>query len=250
MNISTSVKKRIPHAIKHPLIVGTNWIWKARSLPAQSLKDISIFKDVLSNVGGNKIRILEWGSGNSTFFYPEYLLSIGRDFSWHAIENSTEWFEICTAKLTESQLEEYIQIDCFEFPPFWELAGYSPDPSLLAAVYDDNQNVERYINQPRDLGIKFDLIFIDGRFRRRCLLTALDVLDPGGLVILHDAQKAHYHSSLTGLTHVEFLETGNLPGTSQRSTIAVCALEDNACLDHIRGKYRSHIISPNSISNR
>jgi len=219
-------------------------MWKTRSLPAQSLKDISIFKEVLANVGGSKIRILEWGAGRSTFFYPEYLLSIGRNFSWRSIENSAEWFEICTAKLADTKLEQYVQIDCFGFPPFWEVAGYSPDPSLLSAQYDGDLNVDRYINKPRDLGILFDLILIDGRFRRRCLLTALDVLDPGGLVILHDAQKAHYHSPLAGLPFVEFLETGNLPGTSQRSTIAICALEENACLDHTRQKYSSLINTP------
>jgi len=250
MHFPNSIKKHIPHAIKHPLIAGTNWIWKTKSLPAQSLADISIFKEVLANVGGSKIRVLEWGAGRSTFFYPEFLMSIGRDFSWRAIENSAEWFEICTTKLADHQLEENVEIECFDFPPFWEVAGYSPNPSLLAATYHNNPHVERYINQPRDLGVQFDLILVDGRFRRRCLLTALDVLKPGGLVILHDAQKAHYHSSLAGLTHLEFLETGNLPGTSQRSTIAVCALEYSDCLDHIRRKYSSSIMSPNYLSGR
>jgi hypothetical protein len=164
-------------------------------------------------------------------------LSIGRDFSWRAVENSTEWFESCRAKLAGSQLENNVHIDCFEFSPFWEIDGYSPDPSLLAAAYDDNSNIDDYVNHPLTLENQFDLIIIDGRFRRRCLLTAREAVAADGLVVLHDAQKVHYHSSLSSFSRVEFLETGNLPGTSQRSTIAICAREDNANMDRILSKY-------------
>jgi len=237
MNFPIAFKKHIPHKIKHPLITGTDWYWRTRSLPAQSLQDIAIFKEILANVTGSKINVLEWGAGRSTFFYPEYLLSIDRDFSWRAMENSTEWHQICTAKLSETQLKHKVQIDCFNFPPFWDLDGYSPDPSLLAAEYDNNPNVESYVNYPLSLETKFDLIVIDGRFRRKCLVTSREVIAPGGLVVLHDAQKVHYHSSLSCFSKVEFLETGKLPGTSQRSTIAICALDNNAIFDRIVSKY-------------
>lgn len=42
----------------------------------------------------------------------------------------------------------------------------------------------------------FDVVIIDGGFRRRCLLVASAVLAPGGSVLLHDAQRTHYHRSL------------------------------------------------------
>jgi hypothetical protein len=41
----------------------------------------------------------------------------------------------------------------------------------------------------------YDLIFVDGRRRRRCLRLAAHLLAPDGVVILHDAQREHYHEA-------------------------------------------------------
>jgi hypothetical protein len=248
LNIANYVKNYIPQAVKHPLIAGTNWIWKARSLPAQSRTDIEIFKDALADLGGDKIQVLEWGSGRSTFYYSEHMLAQGREFNWLAIENSGDWARISNNKLAGTSLESRIQIDCFEFPPFWELDGYYPDPSILAAEYDNNPNVENYVNHPRDVGNKFDLIFIDGRFRRRCLLTALDVLAPGGLVVLHDAWRTHYHSALDEYSNVRLMDTGRLPGSSLRSHIAICALEETLFFKGLCQKYSNYLTSVQQLS--
>ena len=48
----------------------------------------------------------------------------------------------------------------------------------------------------------FDLIFVDGRRRAECLLTALEVLAPDGIVILHDAFRPHYAPAIRRLYEV------------------------------------------------
>ena len=94
------------------------------------------------------------------------------------------------------------------------------------------QDVYNYLGKD-----EFDLIFIDGRFRRRCLLAARDSLAPKGVVILHDAQRPHYHDALSAYPHVRMFNTGNMPGTSQPSTIALCSLNDGGFIDELAARY-------------
>jgi hypothetical protein len=41
-------------------------------------------------------------------------------------------------------------------------------------------------------GDKYDLIFIDGRYRADCVLTARSVLVPGGYIVVHDTDRSNY----------------------------------------------------------
>lgn len=41
-------------------------------------------------------------------------------------------------------------------------------------------------------GVKYDLIFVDGRQRVSCLVTSLSILSKSGVVILHDSERPHY----------------------------------------------------------
>lgn len=77
---------------------------------------------------------------------------------------------------------------------------------------------------PLEVGGQFDVMIIDGRFRRRCLLVAKEVLAKGGVVFLHDAQKPRYHLSLPEFSRSKFITTGSMPGSSQQSTIALCCM--------------------------
>lgn len=45
-------------------------------------------------------------------------------------------------------------------------------------------------------GTKFDLVFVDGRQRVSCLITAMKVLSREGVVILHDATRQQYQHGL------------------------------------------------------
>src|SRR5262249_4453464 len=54
-------------------------------------------------------------------------------------------------------------------------------------------NMDAYVNFPRDFGGRFDLVLVDGRKRRRCLLAAADYLKPEGVTVMHDAYRTYYH---------------------------------------------------------
>ncbi len=115
----------------------------------------------------NPRRILEWGPGRST----QRMLDL-----------------LPTA-----------QIDSVEHNPAW-LAHWQQRLDTERATLHQWPARERYTDPP-GLSGPYDLIFVDGRWRRRCLIAAAELLAPGGVVILHDAQRQYYHEPLGLYAH-------------------------------------------------
>ena len=239
--VPVAIKKVLPTAVKHPFLAATKFYWHLRRFPAQSSGDMAIFKEILTKAGGQTVRVFEWGSGASSIFYPQFLNSTGRQFDWHAMENSAAWFDKTQERIIRRHLADQVHLHLSEFPGFWQLPGYSDDDPVPAQPNVHSANILDYINAPKRLGESFDVVIIDGRFRRRCLLVAREVLAPGGVVILHDAQKVHYHSSLSSYPNVRFIRTGLLPvpDVGQRSIIALCTAENPQWLERLLEKYHS-----------
>lgn len=235
--VPTLIKRILPISVKHPLLAYAGWYWQLRGLPAQSWRDIAIFKEVMSTVEGQGLRVFEWGSGASTVYYPRFLTSLGRQFDWHAVDNSNEWRQRTREKIAKALLTERVQVHCSEFPAFWELPGYSYDHPKPPQVYANSARVKEYVDWPKNLDGRFDLMIVDGRFRRRCLQVAAEVVAPQGVVISHDAGRTHYHSSLDLYTHVQFIKTGRLPGTSQGSSVALASFDGGSLIAALAEKY-------------
>ncbi len=199
-----------------------------RGLPAQTSLDRKIFKRVFQQFTGGNLRVFEWGSGRSTVYYSRYLISIDSDFEWHSIDNSREWKEKVTRLVNRYRLNDRVHLYLSEFPGFWELPGWSWEETKIPEEVCSPEATE-YVEYPRRLAESrgFDVVIIDGRFRRRCLLVAAEVLAPGGLVLLHDAQKAHYHSSLEIYKFGHFFDSGNLPGSKVKIRTWLGTLDSN-----------------------
>jgi len=146
-------------------------------------------------------------------------------------------------KISKAGLTDQVHIYCSEFPAFWELPGYSYETPVPLEDYTNSTEVKDYIQCPRSIGGQFDVMMIDGRFRRRCLQVAAETVAPHGIVILHDAQRANYHSSLALFPYVQFLETGTLPGTKQQSTVALASLENESLISELAEIYRRFLPS-------
>ncbi len=200
-----------------------------RGLPAMTPIEVKIIKDVLSSFKKEKIRILEWGGGRSTLYFAKYLRSLGIDFEWCSIENSKQWRDVVQEKLDKNNLGDKVKLFLFEFIPFWMKPGWdfgNPNPKGFGP---QEKNEKDYISYPSSLGIKFDIIIVDARFRRRCLIEAQKILAPEGIVILHDAQKEHYHSPLNSYKFGKFFDSGYLysHGVRSRNKIWIGSKEDH-----------------------
>ena len=235
--VSQPIKKALPGPVKHPLLEFTLWNWRRRGLPAQSPQDISIFKAILSEVGDNSVRVFEWGSGFSTIYYSRFLRDLGRQFDWYAIDNSPKWHQRVRAKVAQADLVNEVSLYCSVFPAFWELPSYSPADPVPPESYANGVSALDYVNMPIKVGGQFDVIIIDGRLRRRCLLVVAEALAPRGIVLLHDAGREHYHSSPSSYGFTEFVDTGMMPGLRAKSSIALCSIDSPSFINELAKKY-------------
>lgn len=109
---------------------------------------------------------LEWGAGGSTIYFPnKHYLTISK---WTSIESDKEWFN--------------------------SLLGKTPENVELVYAFDP----DAYVNYPLIKKKKYDFILVDGlingedKYRVDCLKVASQVLNPGGIVLLHDSGRLRY----------------------------------------------------------
>ena len=115
----------------------------------------------------NPKKILEYGPGKSTelmrMFCPEAEIT--------SIENDVKWYK--EAVKLESDLTHIV----------------------LAEAPEDDRNDPRWLDYICQSGM-FDLIFIDGRERVRCLVWAREYIKPNGVIILHDSEREEYQPGI------------------------------------------------------
>jgi len=190
--------------------------------------DITILKGLLSLAGDKNLRVLEWGSGNSTIYYSKFLSSVKRNFQWLAIESNRTWYERAIRQIRKNQLAERVQVRLYEFPDPRQAWQENRIHEALSS-----KEVQKYIYSPKDDDLQFDVIIVDGRLRRRCLLASLDILAPQGIVFLHDAHRTQYQSALESYPHVRFLLTGN----SKLPQLVLCGLSSAHLIEKITDHY-------------
>ncbi len=112
--------------------------------------------------------ILEWGSGGCTLWMAQMRKPKAVVVS---IEHDRGWLDRVSMKLLQSpdmyQAHDVVLLDGAKTPP------YTRPPYA-----------EKYV--------PYDLIFVDGIERPACLEASYDLLAPGGVVFLHDSQRAQY----------------------------------------------------------
>lgn len=153
--------------------------------------DLALIKEQLTaankRVGKRRLQALEWGSGGSTIQFPLFLRTLPGEFEWQSIEHSLEWRNRVREELKQHGLSE-VRINLFN-------CDGDPKKELL----------NDYVRFPFVLRKRFDFIFVDGRKRRRCLINAAKLLAPGGVVMLHDAERVWYHCAFDHFTKHELI---------------------------------------------
>jgi len=145
---------------------------KVRS-PWMKHKEIDTISEVLLNLDPRVS--LEWGAGYSTVTFPK-LLSPG--YEWLSIEHNKEWAEKMNLLNSDSDVT-------IEFIPSNTNGTYQD--KYRDGSYEDFKD---YIEFPDSV---YDFILIDGRARSECLKRSHEIISSNGFVILHDANRRHYH---------------------------------------------------------
>lgn len=145
-------------------------------------------------------RFLEWGSGGSTHAILRRFPSIERYVS---IEHHREWYETVRDAIDDPRLSlRHVPPDA---PPP-EGASRKQIIAWDAAAEQDRSILESYVSFPATLGETFDAVLVDGRARRFCIAAGFELLRPGGILLLHDAQRVEYHDALRSVGEPVFVE--------------------------------------------
>lgn len=150
-------------------------------------------------------RVLEWGSGGSTRALLERC-----DFieTFVSVEHNAMWHARVAEVVTDPRLKLFLHEPTVAEPnpprkdkdrsriiSEWMLLC-ERDPSVMAD----------YVAAPATLGMEFDFVLVDGRARTHCLIEGFRLLRPGGVILIHDAQRPEYHATVNSLGRAIFLE--------------------------------------------
>ncbi len=139
--------------------------------PWMRKRELLIIEEIVKKLQPQKV--LEWGAGYSTLYFS----NMTKVDKWLSVEHDQQWAQ----KVQELNGNGNISVVCVR--PNHEVAPGSEQ-------YHDYQD---YIEYPGKSGMKFDYIYIDGRAREECLIKSKSLLAPGGIVVLHDANRKEYH---------------------------------------------------------
>jgi len=144
---------------------------------------------------------LEWGSGGSTRAMLAACPFITRYIS---IEHDPRWHAQVVKHVRDLRLSCHFVAPDIALPPSqtsraaieaWD-ARAEVDPAVLRS----------YVGFPRSLGLRFDFVLVDGRARNFCIAEGFDLLEPRGVLVLHDAQRQENQAAIRQLGGAVFLE--------------------------------------------
>ena len=142
-------------------------------------------------------RLLEWGSGGSTIDFLRRYASIEKLVS---VEHHPLWYEKVKAAATDPRLFYFLRegAEAEPAPQFFGLYR-GKRAAWRRRAETDRRIFSEYIDLPATLGLTFDCIFVDGRARNFCMAVGWELLERGGLMIVHDAQREFYHATIARL---------------------------------------------------
>ncbi len=182
--------------------------WRKSRLPgASSLRDrqpwISFAAiDLLKRVVKPTDRVFEFGGGGSTLFWCDRAAEVV------TVEHDTAWFAALQQEMARGARAKWTGMH-HPAEPGNSVTLDPADPAHFASTDEPSQgkHYRRYVESIRAYPDEhFDIILIDGRARTSCLAVSTPKLKPGGLLILDNAERAHYTArngpALKGLTPI------------------------------------------------
>lgn len=195
--------------------------WTESEKAWMSVRDADLLEVLLlsqAHRAGCGLHVLEWGAGRSTHFYSALLKREGALGSWLTLEHNREFFmETLAPEFDPVPERSYWLVDeVLATAPELERGG---GQLLTAAVFDGGDlrpyesdrpadravDLDDYVRLPSLLGRRFDVVLVDGRKRRRCLLEGAGLLSESGVTVLHDAWRSYYECAFAAYasgTHI------------------------------------------------
>lgn len=165
---------------------------ESKYIPFMKREEGEIVADYIRNsiqsVGSGCFNVLEWGGGDSTIYYVKLLEEENINFEWHVMEHSPAWQDWILRNIGNSSLHVHL----------FDYKKYSRDETRKICMRE-------YVEFPRTLGIKFNLIIIDGRKRVRCLEESKFMLAENCSVYMDNAEREYYQKGISSFPKGEFI---------------------------------------------
>lgn len=126
--------------------------------------------DLICKRLNKKMRVFEWGMGNSTLFWSQYVAEVV------SVESDREWYQ---------KMNTIVQGNAF--------------PRYCKLEYD-GEYCRAILNEQG----KFDIILIDGRDRVRCAYNSLEKLKENGVIIWDNSERKYYQEGYDFLKEYGF----------------------------------------------
>jgi len=113
--------------------------------------------------------MFEWGAGGSTLHFSKKVSK------YVSVEHDESWYNLVLRHIRNLGLMSKVML-------------FHVEPNAPRNIPTKYQEFENYINFiPQNYNeIKFDKVFIDGRARQFCAMSALSFMKPDGLMFIHD----------------------------------------------------------------
>jgi len=154
--------------------------------PWMSKRDIKSIKHLILETEKDYLSILEWGVGGSTKYFTKFMSKHNINYDWLSLEYNKNWYN----KIKALNIRN-VSIVLFSVSN--------------NKIKQRHTNMDDYVNYPLTLNKTFDLILVDGRKRRRCLINASKLLNNNGIVLLHDANRKYYHCAFGNFHECTFI---------------------------------------------
>ncbi|MCX4248062.1 class I SAM-dependent methyltransferase [Paraliomyxa miuraensis] len=151
--------------------------------------------------------MVEWGSGGSSRAWLEALPDLELLFS---VEHDETWAQKVRESITDPRFRLELRPPPADLPepvhiPRNHETGQRHEAWCLKLEHEP-EHMRHYVDAPEEAGVPFDVALVDGRARIHCLRKAFQLLRPGGVVVLHDAQRPVYQPTLQDLGRPLMLE--------------------------------------------
>lgn len=178
---------------------------EARQAVYRPLMSPAEFSQLMTAIWAIRPRqFLEWGSGGSTQTILAQCPFIERYVS---IEHDAGWHDRVKLAVGDPRLDLHLVEPTRPEPPRRILNATKPKRNRyrLESEVDDTLFAD-YVRFPLQFGQVFDFVLVDGRARRFCMPVGWELLAPGGIMAIHDAQRSIYHPVIESLGEPLFLE--------------------------------------------
>jgi len=165
--------------------------------PMMTPMEIAIIDATLRSMS-EPVRVFEYGAGISTIYFPQTLEGT-KKYTWDSVESSRDWHGFLNQRLLENKLNK-VNVHLVDFS-----THNLKEQSLPEGIRNE------YVGKLTNDNSKFDIVLIDGRFRRRSLVLARQMQIATGIIFLLDAERPYYLDGYKDAQYGIMLYTGISP---------------------------------------